>query len=128
MSKFSYTKEQRAAAKERKVALASIHFDDWHVDGGFGKFDFFGPVDSPLFKRVFGMLGRGVARYGIDVAPADPVRDQLLAACEEFRESVLNGRHQLESPCLDPDQTNAVLSLFDDMVVSAIAAARGEGT
>lgn len=41
---------------------------------------------------------------------------RLRAACVEFRDCVLFGRHQLEEPCLDSDQTNAVLSLFDDVI------------
>lgn len=43
--------------------------------------------------------------------------DRLRSALEEFRDSVLNGRHQLES-VLDNDQTNAVLGLFDDSLLS----------
>ena len=35
-------------------------------------------------------------------------------AAKTFRDAVLNQRHQLETPCLDNDQTNAVLALFDD--------------
>ena len=35
----------------------------------------------------------------------------LVAACHEFRDAVLYGRHQLEEPCLDGDQTNAVLEV-----------------
>ncbi len=41
--------------------------------------------------------------------------DALKIAASEFRECVLGGRHQLEAPCLDNDQTNAVLGLFDDL-------------
>ena len=32
------------------------------------------------------------------------------------RDAVLHQRHQLEEPCLDNDQTNAVLGLFDGLV------------
>lgn len=44
----------------------------------------------------------------------------LVTSCEEFRDSVLNQRHQLEEPCLDNDQINAVLGLFDDTIGMAL--------
>jgi hypothetical protein len=47
-------------------------------------------------------------------------RDRLKEACAEFRDSILHQRHQLEEPCLDNDQTNAVLGLFDDTIGQAI--------
>lgn len=58
--------------------------------------------------------------------PADDdfVNDDLLAACEDFRDSVLHGRHHLES-VLDNDQTNAVLGLYDDTIGAAVAKAKG---
>lgn len=43
-----------------------------------------------------------------------PDAEQLILAAGEFRDAVLYQRKQLEAPCLDNDQTNAVLNLFDD--------------
>jgi hypothetical protein len=48
------------------------------------------------------------------LAAAERERDRLREACETFRDAVLYGRHQLEEPCLDNDQTIAVLGLFND--------------
>ncbi len=48
--------------------------------------------------------------------------ESVIAACRDFRDCVLHGRHQLEAPCLDNDQTNAVLSLFDDTIGALLAA------
>lgn len=39
--------------------------------------------------------------------------NRVRATCDQFRDDVLNGRDALEAPCLDNDQTNAVLSQFD---------------
>lgn len=41
----------------------------------------------------------------------------LLERLGEFRDCVLNDRHELEQPCLDGDQTNSVLALFDRVIV-----------
>ena len=46
---------------------------------------------------------------------------ELLEASDEFRDSVLNQRGPLEEPCLDNDQTNALLSLYDDTIGQALA-------
>ncbi len=43
-------------------------------------------------------------------------RDNAEPALIEFRDSVLNERHQLEDAGMDSDKTNAVLSLFDDLL------------
>lgn len=42
--------------------------------------------------------------------------EAMRGALGEFRDSVLCQRHQLEEPCLDNDQTNAVLGLFDMLI------------
>lgn len=46
-------------------------------------------------------------------AESDKTITELRAVCVDFRDCVLNGRNQLEAPCLDNDQTNAVLASFD---------------
>jgi hypothetical protein len=45
---------------------------------------------------------------------------ELVEACETFRDAVLNQRHQLEEPCLDSSQTNAVLDLYDEVIGKVI--------
>lgn len=45
----------------------------------------------------------------------DELRQQMRTlrdACADFRDSVLNSRHQLAESSLDNDQTNAVLGAF----------------
>lgn len=46
--------------------------------------------------------------------PAAVKAERLDKACADFRDVVLNQRAQLEAPCLDNDQTNAVLAAFDE--------------
>jgi hypothetical protein len=54
---------------------------------------------------------------------AEPMKG-LPRACEAFRDSVLHGRGHLEAPCLDNDQTNAVLAAFDEIVGAELEACR----
>lgn len=58
---------------------------------------------------------------------ADTVDETMLEACADFRDRVLNQRCQFEEPCLDNDQTNAVLKAFDETIGAAISrSAKGE--
>lgn len=47
----------------------------------------------------------------------------LVEECKEFREAVLNERHQLAEGGFCSDQINAVLGLFDDTIGNVIAKA-----
>lgn len=50
-------------------------------------------------------------------------RDELLAAAEIFRDSVLHQRHSMADNGMTNDQVNDVLGLFDDTLGEAIAKA-----
>lgn len=73
-------------------------------------------MDVGQLKKIFSVNMDAIAH----AEAAEREAERLKAACEEFRDCVLNGRHQLESPCLDGDQTNAVLGLFDDTVTALL--------
>ena len=49
--------------------------------------------------------------------------ETLTAACEEFRDNVLNERNQLAEACLNNDQTNAVLREFDNTIGAVLTEA-----
>lgn len=66
-----------------------------------------------------GPLPHEVKRLLDELARVTAENERLVAACEDFRDSVLNQRYQLEEPCLDSDQTNAVLGLYDDTIGAA---------
>ncbi len=53
---------------------------------------------------------------------ADERYRPLVDAADRFRDIVLHQRGPLEEPCLDSDQTNAVLAAFDDEIGSELAA------
>lgn len=52
--------------------------------------------------------------------------ERLIAKCDEFRDNVLNQRCHFEAPCLDSDQTNAVLDGFDETIGKSLEAIRKE--
>lgn len=85
---------------------------------------------TPASENAYGAYERGHrdARH----AAAELAQEFIAAAIRErdaeyetrlaeFRDAVLNGRHQLEC-LLDNDQTNAVLGLFDDVFEDVFAA------
>lgn len=75
-----------------------------------------GCADCPVSICVFS-LSQWNARTPDHAAELEAERAKVAAfklALAEFRDAVLEERHQLEAPCLDNDQTtNAVLGLFD---------------
>ena len=54
----------------------------------------------------------------VEYAPVDPEREAVIwkmrEAFDEARDNILYGRRQLEAPCLDSYQTNAVLDCLDE--------------
>lgn len=74
----------------------------------------------PVLARTFNwpLQSKANARL-ISAAP------EYHTAAHKFRDAVLHDRHQLEAT-LDNDQTNAVLSLFDEVFAVAIAKATGK--
>lgn len=69
-------------------------------------------MDTECIERIRTVGMAAEAELAAALATIAEMREAL----EEFRDAVLNGRHQLEAPCLDNDQTNAVLGLFDDIL------------
>ena len=58
---------------------------------------------------------------------ADARYRPLVEAVERFRDAVLHQRGNLEEPCLDNDQTNAVLAEFDDEIGRELDKVKGGG-
>jgi hypothetical protein len=61
--------------------------------------------------------------HAAQLAERKEIIAEVVASSNEFRDAVLNQRHQLEEPCLDNDQTNAVLGLFDDTIGNTLSRA-----
>lgn len=57
------------------------------------------------------------------IAQLEAANREMVDRASEFRDSVLNWRHQLEEGTIDSDQTNAVLGLFDDTMGNALTQA-----
>jgi len=74
------------------------------------------PEDADLIAHVR-TFAPAAAQWILGAVEREKKKD---AALEEFRDCVLNNRDELESPCLDNDQTNAVLRLFDRLITEAL--------
>lgn len=87
-----------------------------------------------IFAKIVHWRNEGVSFHPTDIyqiiendnpAPVAPESARLTEACVDFRDCVLNQRHELEAPCLDNGQTNAVLGLFDDIVGPLLSKTKG---
>ena len=78
-------------------------------------------IDQTILMQWFLSTERKLRKAAEDeLTRLRSINAELLEACKNFRDAVLWGRYQLEEPCLDNDQTNAVLDLFDDLVGAVI--------
>lgn len=75
---------------------------------------------SPKAKQEIENIDKRLSSHGEPILAELATLRARVGKLAEFRDCVLNGRNQLEAPCLDNDQTNAVLALFDDCFPSTL--------
>lgn len=103
------------ACSAMKTAIDRVIMD--HSFGSAPDHNYIRPSTLDLLRSSISTdAGKGFVRR--------EVLEKVFEDLETFRDSVLNGRNELEEPCLNNYQTNAVLGLFDRSI--SLTAARAE--